>query len=75
MQIIKFLCKTSSKTLQELTEIIKYLVKSVKIRVFLMYYCEIPVQITGNSHMFLTFLIPPTFPVVLALHVLISLQC
>ena len=77
MQIIKFLCKTSSKTLLNFMEIIEYLVKLVKIKVIFL-LCTIvrfQFEITGISHIFFTFLISPTFPIVLALHVLISVQC
>ena len=71
MQIIKFL----SKTLLKFMEIIKYLVKSVKIKVFLHVIVRFQFKITGISHMFLTFLISPTSPIVLALYALILLQC
>ena len=66
MQIIKILCKTSSKTLLKIHEIIKCLVKSV-------FFSHIIVRFQFKLLAFLTFLIALVFPIVLVLHALFSL--
>ena len=50
MQISKFLCKTSGKTLLKFMEIIKYSVKLVKIKVFSCTIVRFQLKIIGISH-------------------------